>query len=43
MLCRFYVFAKRSCEVFGIAGIRCDVALVAEFMVVVNEVGSVKW
>ena len=43
MLCRFFVFAKRSCEVFGIAGIGCDVALGTEFMIVVNEVGSVKW
>ena len=39
---QFFVFAERSCEVFGIAEIGCDVALGAEFMAVGNEVGSVK-
>ena len=37
------MFAEQSCEVFRIAGFGCDVAFGAELLVVVDEVGSVKW
>ena len=37
-----FVFAEQSCEVFGIARFGCVVGLGAEFLVVEDEVGSVK-
>jgi hypothetical protein len=39
----FVLFGEQSCEVFRIAGFRCVVAFGAEFLVVADEVGSVKW
>ena len=39
----FVLFAEQSCEVFRIAGFGCAVAFGAEFLVVADEVGSVKW
>ena len=38
----FVLFAEQSCEVFRIAGIGCDIAVGAEVLVVVDEIGSVK-
>ena len=38
-----FVFATQSYEVFGIAGIGCVVGFGAELLVVVDEVGYVKW
>ena len=38
-----FFFAEQSYEVFRIAGIGCVVAFGAEFFVVADEVGSVKW
>ena len=37
------LFAEQSCEVFRIAGIGCVVEFGGEFLVVADEVGSVKW
>jgi hypothetical protein len=39
----FVLFAEQSCEVFSIAGFGCVVAFGAEFLVVTDEVGSMKW
>ena len=39
----FVLFVEQSCEEFMIAGIGCVVALGAEFLVVADEVGSMKW
>jgi hypothetical protein len=39
----FVLFAEQFCAVFRIAGIRCAIALGAEFLVVADDVWSVKW
>ena len=36
-------FAERPCEVIGISGIGCDVALGANLFVIASEFGFVKW
>ena len=43
VLCSHFLFGKQASEVFRIAGIGCVVALRAEFLVVADEVGSLKW